>query len=400
MAQASETENTVKKAISLVALAAAGALLLGACGNAPAADSGTTAATTTAPATTSAPATDTAPTDAGSAGPTSATVANFLPCIVSDQGGFDDKSFNQSAFQGVKDAATQLGLGDKFKSVQSTSDNDYAPNLQAMADDGCTLIVSVGFALSQATIDAATANPNLQYMLVDDPADANGDGKPDAPNIKTLLYDTAQAAYLAGYLSAGFSTTGKIGTYGGQNYPTVSIYMDGFLQGANAYNADNGKNVQVIGWDGTNGVFTGGFSANDQAYQAAASIISQGVDVLLPVGGPIYQSGMSAIKDSGKSIALIGVDADFFVSDPSTQDIVLTSILKNIEVSVNQNILDASQGKMDFTPYVGTLANGGVGLAPLHNFESKVDPALVTKVASIQQEIIAGTRTVKSYLAG
>lgn len=95
------------------------------------------------------------------------------------------------------------------------------------------------------------------------------------------------------------------------NIPTVSIFMDGFAQGVDFYNEENGTAVKVIGWDRTtqDGSFTGGFEANDGARQLAQGIIDQNVDVLLPVGGPIYQSAAVAIRDSGRDIALIGVDA-------------------------------------------------------------------------------------------
>src|SRR5690606_29280360 len=174
------------------------------------------------------------------------------------------------------------------------------PNIDNMVSEGCNAIVAVGFALSQATVDAAEANAETDFILVDD---AGGDSKPD--NVKPLLYNTAEAAFLAGYLSAGYSKTGKVGTFGGMEFPTVTIFMDGFKQGVDHYNEENGTNVAVVGWDGKTGNFTGGFEANQDAKTVATNIIDQGVDVLLPVGGPIYQSGLQAIKDSGKDIALI-----------------------------------------------------------------------------------------------
>jgi basic membrane protein A len=325
-------------------------------------------------------------------------VANFLPCIVSDMGGFDDKSFNQLSYEGMQAAGKTLGV--KPKSVQSDSETQYKPNIQSLVDQNCNLIVTVGFALSAATIESAKANPDIDYVIIDDAADADGDGKPDAPNIKPLLYDTAQAAYLAGYMAAGFSKTGKVGTFGGQPFPTVTIFMDGFKQGVDHYNEVKGKDVQLIGFEGGDkGSFTGGFEANETAKTTAKNIIDQGVDVLMPVGGPIYQSAVAAIKDSGKDIALIGVDADLFQTDPSTQDFVLTSVQKKMDVSTQEAVEAAGKGNFDATPYIGTLENGGVGLAPLHNFESKVDPALVKEVDDLKAKIISGEVKVQSYLA-
>lgn len=330
--------------------------------------------------------------------------SDFLPCIVSDAGGFDDKSFNQLSYEGVKQAADELGTD--FKSVESNSENDYAPNIDSLVSEGCDAIVTVGFALAAATKEAAAANPDLKFILIDDAADGGDDGqtfdgKADEPNIKPLLYDTAQAAFLAGYASAAYTTTQVVGTYGGQPYPTVTIFMDGFKQGVDYYDKENGKSVKVVGWDGKNGSFTGGFEANEKATNTATQLIDQDADVLLPVGGPIYQGALTAIDDSGKDIAMIGVDADLFETDPNTQDVVMTSILKNMKVSTYESIMSAANDgdNFDFSPYIGTLENDGVGIAPFHNFESKVPSDLAGKLDEIKAGIIDGSIKVNSYLS-
>jgi basic membrane protein A len=321
---------------------------------------------------------------------------DFLPCIVSDAGGFDDKSFNQLSFEGMVQAADELGV--EHKEVESNAETDFAPNIESLIGQDCNAIVSVGFALSAATVESANANADVDYILVDDAADADFDGQADAPNVKPLLYNTAEAAFLAGYLSAGYSEAGKVGTFGGAEYPTVTIFMDGFYQGVNYYNEQNGTAVEVVGWDGATGSFTGGFEAGPEAKTVAQNIIDQGVDVILPVGGPIYQSALQAIKESGRDIALIGADADLFVTDPSTEDFVLTSVLKAMDLSVYEAVMSSANGEFDPTPYIGTLENDGVGIADLHNFADKVDAELVAEVEALQQQIIDGEVTVTSYL--
>lgn len=321
---------------------------------------------------------------------------DFLPCIVSDAGGFDDKSFNQLSYEGLVQAADELGV--EYKNVESNSETDFAPNLESLISQGCNAVVSVGFALSAATVESALANEGVDYILVDDAADNDFDGEKDAENVKPLLYNTAEAAFLAGYLSAGYSETGKVGTYGGMEFPTVTIFMDGFYQGVNYYNEQNSTAVEVVGWDGTTGSFTGGFEAGPEAKTVAQNIIDQGVDVLLPVGGPIYQSGLQAIKESNRDIALIGADADLFVTDPSTEEFVLTSILKDMKLSVYEATMSSANDEFDSEAYIGTLENNGVGIAELHNFEEKVDAELWTAVQDLQQQIIDGEVTVTSYL--
>jgi basic membrane protein A len=321
---------------------------------------------------------------------------DFQPCMVSDAGGFDDKSFNQLGFEGATKAADELGV--ELIDVQSDSETDYAPNIQNLVDQGCDLIVTVGFALSAATVESATANPDVEYVIIDDAADNDFDGEVDSPNIKPILFDTAQAAFLGGYAAADYTKTNTVGTFGGMNFPTVSIFMDGFKQGVDYYNEQKGKGVTVLGWDGTDGLFTGGFEANDTARQTAQSLIDQNVDVLLPVGGPIYQSAAAAIREAGREIALMGVDADFTETDPSVADLVLTSILKGIDVGVEDAVLAAGNDEFDTTPFIGTLENDGVGLAPFHDFESKVSPTLQGELDDLRAAIIAGDVEVTSYL--
>ncbi len=144
-----------------------------------------------------------APTESPAPSNTPTLVANagFLPCMVSDAGGFDDHSFNELGLDGLQAAAKELGVQEKH--VQSNSSADYAPNIQTLLGDGCTLIITVGFNLSQDTVTAALANPNVNFAIVDDAADNDFDGKTDAPNIKPLLFDTAQAAFLAGLRRRG-----------------------------------------------------------------------------------------------------------------------------------------------------------------------------------------------------
>ena len=328
---------------------------------------------------------------------TEAEAIDFIPCIVSDAGGFDDKSFNQLGFEGATQAADELGV--ELIDVESNSENDYAPNLEALVSQGCDAIVTVGFALSAATVESAKANPDIEYVLIDDAADNDFDGTKDADNVKPLLYNTAEAAFLAGYAAADYTKTGVVGTYGGMEFPTVTIFMDGFKQGADYYAEENGKDIKVVGWNGKTGSFTGGFEANEAATSTARRILDQDADVILPVGGPIYQGALTAIADSGKDATMIGVDADVFETDPNTQDVILTSILKNMKVSTYEAIMAAGEDSFDFESYVGTLENDGVGIAPFHNFEGEVSTELTAKLDEVKAGIIDGSITVTSYLA-
>ena len=331
-----------------------------------------------------------APAPASPGGDKTPAASNFLPCMVSDAGGFDDKSFNQLGKQGIDEAAKKLGV--KANSVESKVETDYAPNITSLIAQNCNVIVTVGFNLAAATKAAATANPDISFAIIDDNSIA-------LPNVKPIVFDTAQAAFLGGYVAASYSKTGIVGTFGGIPIPPVTIFMDGFYDGVQYYNTQKGKNVKVLGWDVNKqkeGAFTGGFDANDTAKSTAKNLIDQGADVILPVGGPIYQSAVQAIKDSGKNIAMIGVDADVTLTDPAIQPILLTSIMKGIQVGVEDVVAAAAAKKFDNTPFVGTLANNGVGLAPFHDFASKVDAGLQGELDAIKADIISGKIQVVS----
>ncbi len=335
-------------------------------------------------------------------------VDGFLPCLVSDAGGWNDKSFNESAKNGMDKAAKELGV--KPLEFESKNDNDYAPNMDQAVAEGCSLIIAVGFKLAAATVKTALANPELDFAIIDDYADgtttgADGkpvyDGKPDAPNIKPLVFNTAEAAYLGGYAAAAWSAeagVNKVGTFGGMQIPSVAVFMDGYEMGVKKYNEDKGANVQVFGWDSAaqSGSFTGGFDANDTAKQTAQGVLDQGVDVILPVGGPIYQSAAAAIADSGKDTLMLGVDSDLAVADDSVKDITLVSIMKAIDVSVYDTTIAASKGEFDPTPYIGTLKNEGVKLSSFHDFESKLPSGLADELAALQKQIISGEIVVES----
>lgn len=313
---------------------------------------------------------------------------DFLPCMVSDAGGFDDKSFNQAGHTGLENAADELGV--EFIAVESADENAYAPNVQSLVDQGCDLIITVGFLLADATTEAAAANPDINFAIIDEFIDAE--------NVKPIQFNTVEAAFLAGYAAASFSETGVVGTFGGIPIPPVTIFMDGFVQGVDYFNEAKGESVQALGWDveAQNGSFTGGFAPGTEALTTAQGLINQNVDVLLPVGGPIYQSAAEAIRDSGRDIALIGVDSDVYETDPSVADLLLTSILKNISNAVFDVVTGASSGDFDNAPYVGTLENEGVGLAGFHDFEGSVDPGLAAELDEVRAGIIDGSIEVTS----
>ncbi len=325
--------------------------------------------------------------------------ADFTACMVSDEGGVNDKSFNETSFKGLTDAQDE-GITGEPRFAESNAESDYAPNVQAMVDADCGIIVTVGFALASATSEAAEANPEETFAIVDNQFFDDAGNIVEIENVKPLLFNTHEAAFLAGYVAAGVSTTGKVGTWGGAPFPTVTIFMDGFSDGVAHYNEVKGTNVEVLGWDkaAQSGQFVGDFSNTGLAKQISESLIQQGADILLPVAGPLGEQAALAAQEAG-NVNIIWVDSDGFESAPAYGPLMVTSVLKGMDVAVTNAIRETADGNFSNEAFVGTLENDGVGIAPYHDWDSKVPQELKDEVDQLKQDIIDGTLTVESDAA-
>ncbi|THV21787.1 BMP family ABC transporter substrate-binding protein, partial [Glycomyces paridis] len=173
---------------------------------------------------------------------------SFSACMVTDSGGIDDKSFNESAWAGME-AASAENSAIKVEYKESSNTDDYDPNLQSLVDKGCDFIVGVGGLMSANVTNAALANTGVGFAIVDGtPSDA--DGAPvETDNVYSIQFDTAQSAFLAGYIAAAQTETGTVATWGGMQIPPVTIFMDGFARGIEQHNTDKGTDVELLGWD-------------------------------------------------------------------------------------------------------------------------------------------------------
>ncbi|MDJ0959102.1 MAG: BMP family ABC transporter substrate-binding protein [Acidimicrobiia bacterium] len=356
----------LRKKGALLALLFAFALVAAACGD----DDGTT---TTAgggdtPATTAAP--------------------QASICEVTDVGGVDDKGFNASAWAGAQRAAADFGA--EAEVLESQAETDYEVNLNSFIDAGCDLIVTVGFLLGDATLAAAQSAPDTPFTIVDF---AYGDETP--PNLKGLVFNTDEAAFLAGYLAAGMTQTGKVGTFGGINIPPVTIFMDGFARGVAHYNSENGASIEVLGWDPDTqeGSFTNNFESLDDGRAFAQSLVDEGADIVMPVAGPVGLGSASLASELG-TFSIIGVDVDGYDADPNNSGVYLTSVLKRIDNAVYAAADEAINGTFTSDLYVGSLENQGVGIAPFHDFNSQVPQELKDQLAALEAAIIDGSVSV------
>jgi basic membrane protein A and related proteins len=323
------------------------------------------------------------------AGPTS--TGTLTACMVTDTGGIDDRSFNASSYQGLTDAKAADG-NITTKYLQSTTQSDYVPNINSLIQQKCGIITTVGFLMGDATQAAAKANPTQNFAIVD------YSYSPALSNVKALIFNTAQAGYLGGYLAAGMSKTGSVATFGGIKLPTVTIYMDGFAEGVAYYNTKHNTQVKVLGWDEKtqNGTFTGDFTDQSKGKNVTQTFIQQGADIIFPVAGNVGLGAAAAVQQNGNGVNMLWVDTDGCVSAPQYCSLFISSVEKGIAVAVKQAVIDAANGAFKGGNYIGTLANNGVGLAPFHNFQAQVPAALQTELNQVKQAIISGSITLTS----
>lgn len=356
-------ESALSRTLALPALAAL-ALLAGCAAPPPAA--------TTAPGGTAAP-------------------EQSLECaqMVTNSGGLNDRSFNETSWAGMERAQEEHGV--EANVLVSTTESDLAPNVQAAVDTGCGFVLTVGFELAAATDEQAEANPDVQFAIVDEIV--------EQPNVRSIVFDTAQAAFLAGYTAASVTESGIVATFGGGNQPPVTLFMDGFAAGIDAHNEAKGTDVQLLGWDpeAQDGTFTGDFENVQLGQTQTQAFIAQGADVILPVAGQVGEGSFRASLDAGGTALVIWVDNDGYDTLPAEfHPLLLTSVLKNTEDAVVAAVGDAVDGTISDEPIIGTLENGGVDIAPFHDLDARVSDETKAELEALRQQIIAGEITVES----
>ena len=307
---------------------------------------------------------------------------DFKACAVSDEGSWNDKSFNESVYDALVQAKDEIGV--EIADAESNSAEDFGPNLQAMVDAACDVTFAVGFNLVAAVNETAKANPEMNFVTIDGWSEGNA-------NLKPVGYAMEQSSYLAGYAAAAHSTSKVIGTYGGMQIDAVTAFMDGFYYGAKAYEAETGTPVTVLGWDpvAKTGDFMGDFAPNSGVSKTiAATQIEAGADVIFPVGGDQFGAVSEALSEAGSNGVMIGVDKNIAVTSPEYADIVLTSVEKRMTAATFNIIKDLAGGAaFNGDYYIGTLENDGTGLSD----STLISDELWTKLNELKTGIIDGS---------
>jgi len=308
--------------------------------------------------------------------------------LVTDVGGVNDKSFNQSAWEGTQKAAKELGLEAKF--IESKQPTDYEKNIDQFATEKYDVIITVGFLMGDATAIKAKQYPNIKFAIVDYPyfptkgvaycdetkKDCYDDG--GLKNITSLMFQEDQVGFLAGVLAGGMTKTGVVCTVSGMEIPPVVRFVVGFQNGAKWIKPD----VKPLN------VYIPSFTDPAKGKETAQSMIAQGCDVVFGVGGNTGNGGLLAAKEKG--LMAIGVDVDQYNTYPEVKDALLSSAAKNVDVAVYNFLKSVNDKTVKGGILTANLQNGGVGLAPFHDWDSKIPQSVKDKIKQATEDLKSG----------
>ena len=322
----------------------------------------------------------------GSPGPAASTCAKtYKVGLVTDVGKLADKSFNFDSYNGVKDAQADTSLCVQGKAIESSTEDDYPKNIGQFVDQKYDMIVTVGFKLGDATIKAAKANPSIKFAMVDF-ADFAELGKPTHPaNLVGLTFKEDQPGFLAGALAGLMTKTNVIGAVAGLvTVPPVVNYVKGYENGAKYTN----PKVTVLKiYQPESGAKD--FNDPDWGKQQALTFFGQNADIIFGVGGNTGNGGLVAAKEKGK--LCIGVDVDQYISYPDVASCLITSAQKHLRQAVKSSIVSMVKGT--FQPGLVTfdITNDGIGLAPYHDWDSKISADIKAKITDTTNKLKDGS---------
>jgi len=302
----------------------------------------------------------------------------FCVGLVTDVGKVDDKSFNQSAYEGLKQAEKDLGAVIKY--IETTDSKDYAKNISTFADQKYDAIVTVGFALGEATIAAAKQYPDIKFIGVDQSqADT-------IANLTGVIFEEDKSGYLAGVLAGLMTKSNKLGgIFGTDAVPAVWRFGEGYRAGILSVKPDAEINIVYhsdVGFDKT-------FTDPEWGKTTATSMIDKGVDVIFGAGGKTGNGaliGVAGKSTADKPIYAIGVDTDQYLTVPEAQKVLISSAMKSITPGVFDTIKSAKDGTFKGGNFIAPVA-----LAPFHDLDSAVPADVKTKLAEVDKGLKDGS---------
>ena len=283
--------------------------------------------------------------------------------LITDVGGVNDGSFNQSAWEGLEKAGEDLGVEVNY--LESSTDADYQPNMETFVDEDYDLIISVGYMLADATREAAEANPDTKFAIIDD-------ASIDLPNVTSLMFKAEQASYLVGYVAGLTTKTNNIGFVVGMTNETMNQFGYGYCAGAIDANPD--ITVQQFNANSFADSATGKTMAN--------TAITNGADIVFQAAGATGLGVIEACQEAG--VYAIGVDSDQSSIAPKT---VLTSAMKRVDNAVYDAVQELMDDKLEGGVQTFDLAAGGVDIAPSQDL---ISDDVIKAVDEVKEKIISG----------
>ena len=296
--------------------------------------------------------------------------------IAFDTGGRGDGTFNDSAATGGEQAASELGA--QITELEANVDEDRKANLELLASDGNAVIVGVGFMFTDPMAEVAAANPDITFGIVDSVVEAD--------NVKSLIFAEEQGSFLVGTAAALKSESGKIGFIGGQEIDLIKKFEAGYTAGAKYINPDIVVDVKYLGPAGDNSAWGNVAGAKE----IAAGWYAAGTDVIYTAAGGSGAGTIEAAIEAGKWA--IGVDSDQYLTagTPEAQAVILTSMLKRVDVAVFETIKAVNDGDKTGGIKVFDLSNDGVGYSTSGGY---IDD-FVEQLDEIKAKIVSGEITV------
>lgn len=309
--------------------------------------------------------------------------SEVLVGLVTDEGGINDKSFNQTANEGVLKAKDELGLD--YKYLESKKKEEYEPNIQALIDEGSALTFSIGYQLEDAVKNVAANNPDTKLCLID--------GTVEADNVLSILFKEEEGSFLMGVIAGLTTETNKIGFIGGKDSPTINKFEVGFAAGVAAVNPEAAKGL--ISEDGKSAgstvKYADSFEDTNKGYELAKSLYNDGCDVIYHAAGGVGLGLFQATKElreEGKNVWAIGVDMDQQVSLPEFEDVILTSMMKRVDKATYDAAKAIVDGNFETGVKVLGIAEGGVGMSD--STSKNTDPAVIEKAKEYEEKIKNG----------
>jgi basic membrane protein A and related proteins len=308
-------------------------------------------------------------------------------CAVLDTGGENDRSFNEFSLKGARDAAAEAGM--EFAYIVSEATTDYERNIENFVNEDCGLIVTIGFLMGDSTAAAARANPDVKFAIVDVayfPGFGCDENVSDCyseegglNNVTSLMFAEDEVGYLAGTLAGCMSDTGVIGSVSGMEIPPVVRFVVGYQTAARIQN----PSIQTLN------VYIPDFNDPATGKQAGQTMISQGADVIFGVGGNTGNGGLLAAHEAG--LLAIGVDVDQYFTYEEVRSSLITSAAKNMDVATADAVRAYKAGTLQPGVQLFDVANGGIGLAPYHDWEDNIPQECKAAVQAAEAGLTAGT---------